>query len=213
MKTSLQERRQAMQFDLNEIPRRPSKYWNVDGLPELSMGALWLAWGGLWLIGGALPKGPFYVLFWVVVPVVLACSGFIGQWATRKLKERITYPRAGYAQFRRPPAWRRVVAPLVAILFAVMLGFFGDTEGLLPPLVVAVIGVSLLVAAVHTRAAHLSLLAVVSLALGAWIWLMRAGWVGLNWALLWMGVSCLLVGAFRLHRFLRANPKMAETEA
>ncbi len=60
-----------MQFDLNEIQRRPSKYWNVDGLPELSMGLIWAAWGGLWLIGSALPKGPFYVLFWVVVPVVL----------------------------------------------------------------------------------------------------------------------------------------------
>lgn len=62
------------------------------------MGALWTTWGGLWLIGTTLPRGMAYTCFWLAVPLALACSGIFGNRTLRRLKERITYPRAGYVQ-------------------------------------------------------------------------------------------------------------------
>jgi hypothetical protein len=44
--------RVMQQPDLNDIARRPARYWNIDGLPELMLGLLWIAWGGAWLFGG-----------------------------------------------------------------------------------------------------------------------------------------------------------------
>jgi hypothetical protein len=39
-----------------------------------------------------------YTCFWLAVPLALACSGIFGNRTLRRLKERITYPRAGYVQ-------------------------------------------------------------------------------------------------------------------
>lgn len=53
----------------------------------------------------------------------------------------------------------------------------------------------------------------ISLGLGVWVWRTNAGWAGLNWAFLWLGLAALVTGGVRLRRFLRENPKAAETEA
>ena len=65
----------AAPLDLRELERRPTKYWNEDGLPELVMGLLWVLWGGAWLVGNALPRGPVWNVFWMFTPALLALSG------------------------------------------------------------------------------------------------------------------------------------------
>jgi hypothetical protein len=45
------------------------------------------------------------------------------------------------------------------------------------------------------------------------VWRTGAGWIGLNWAFLWLGAAALVTGVLRLRRFLRENPKVVETEA
>jgi hypothetical protein len=198
------------QGELREIDRRSSGYWNIDGLPELVMGVLWTVWGALWLIGTALPRGMAHTCFWLVVPPVLACSGFFGNWTLRRLKERITLPRAGYARLKQPPAWAKAIVALA--ILAVVFAPVGDTERTLPPLVLAVVSLGLLSEGGRARNGRQLVLAVISLGLGVWLWRTGAGWIGLNWAFLWLGVAAMVTGALRLRRFLRENPKVAETE-
>ena len=203
------------QRELKDIERRSSSYWTIDGLPELLMGVLWMTWGGLWLIGTALPRGMAYTCFWLVVPPALACFGIFGNRTLQRLKERITYPRAGYVRLKKPPAWVVVIVVLGLSLpiAAAVLGFVSDSEDSLLPLVLAVISLGLLGQGVHKRNGRLLILATISLGLGVWVWRTGAGWTGLSWAFLWLGIAGLALGALRLRRFLRENPKVAETEA
>jgi hypothetical protein len=203
-------------MELEEIERRSSGYWNIDGLPELVMGALWVVWGGLWLIGTTLPRGSMaFTCFWLVVPPVLACTGFFGDRTLRRLKERITLPRAGYARLKQPPAWAKVIVALVIalVILAVVFAPVGHTESTLPPLVLALVSVGMLREGARARNGRLLILAVISLGLGVWVWRTGAGWIGLNWAFLWLGAAALVTGVLRLRRFLRENPKVVETEA
>ena len=203
------------QRELKEIERRSTRYWTIDGLPELMMGVLWTTWGGLWLIGTALPRGMAHTSFWLAVPLALACSGIFGNRTLQRLKERITYPRAGYVQLKPPPAWVGAIVALVSLLAlaTVVFGFVRDSENTLPPLVLAVVSLGLLGEAVHGLNGRLLILSMISLGLGVWVWRTNAGWAGLNWAFFWLGLASLVVGALRLRRFLRENPKVVETEA
>ena len=75
---------------------RVYQYQNIDGLNELSFGAMWL-WLGLTI--------SLYVLFPEVYPPLIGLVGFgvplIGR-ALYELKKRLTYPRTGYAVPRVP---------------------------------------------------------------------------------------------------------------
>jgi hypothetical protein len=106
---------------LREIQRRPAKYWNADGLPELVMGLLWMTWGAAWLVGEALPRGPIWNMYWTFTPALLALSGMAAIWATKKLKAWITFPRAGYVEWKEPSGARRFMAGATAIMAAAVL--------------------------------------------------------------------------------------------
>ena len=75
---------------------RVYQYQNIDGLNELSIGAMWF-WLGLTM--------SLYVLFPEVYPPLVSLVGLgvplLGR-SISKLKERITYPRTGYAIPRVP---------------------------------------------------------------------------------------------------------------
>lgn len=75
---------------------RVYQYQNIDGLNELSIGAMWL-WLGLTI--------SLYVIFPEVYPPLIGLVGLgvpLLGWSISKLKERITYPRTGYAMPRFP---------------------------------------------------------------------------------------------------------------
>jgi uncharacterized membrane protein len=80
-------------------------------------------------------------------------------------------------------------------------------------LVLAVVSLGLLGEAVRGLNGRLLMLSMISLGLGVWLWRAAAGWTGLSWAFLWLGIAGLALGALRLRIFLRENPKPAETEA
>lgn len=75
---------------------RVYQYQNIDGLNELSFGAMWL-YLGLTI--------SLYVLFPDVYPPLISMFGLgvplIG-WSVSELKKRLTYPRTGYAMPRFP---------------------------------------------------------------------------------------------------------------
>ena len=195
-----------------EIERRPQRYWNVDGLPEVVMGFLFILWGGLTLIGDALPRRPVYGIYWLVVPVVLATSGFWGNWAIKRLKERITYPRAGFVEMRGPRKMVAAAAAVIALGLAALIvsGGMVAIKQWIPPGCAVVMALGFLLMGVRYRMPDLLGLAAVSLGLGIWMYQTKAGFVQLNWTFVCLGAASLVLGTVRLRRFLRANPKAPE---
>ncbi|MBN9658530.1 MAG: hypothetical protein J0H49_10155 [Acidobacteria bacterium] len=197
--------------NLKEIEGRPMRSWNMDGLQEMIMGILWILWGGLWLLGQELPKGKLYQAYWLVVPAMLALSGFAGNWVVRRLKERVTFPRSGYVALREPTRQERLGTALLAIVVAAILAIVvlrTRTEGvahLITPVVGVILSLAFVVASLKQRAPHFLVLAGVALALGIAFGALHTGWESLNWLFVVLGVVAAVSGAIRLSRFVREH--------
>ncbi|GAP12350.1 hypothetical protein LARV_00083 [Longilinea arvoryzae] len=92
---------------------RPQRYWYVDGLAEMAGGGVILLLGLTYAIGGLLPKGPWRgLVIGIGQPVIILCSAWAVRRVVSTLKERVTYPRTGYVQYRHPRGsnrWSRVL--------------------------------------------------------------------------------------------------------
>jgi hypothetical protein len=200
-------------LDLREIERRAQTYWNVDGLPELMMGLLWILWGGSWLFGQSLPRGDAWNVFWMFTPALLVLSGVAAVWATKKLKTRITFPRMGYVEWKGPTQGQRFTAVAVAMATASLLVALivkSRTEGLehlAAPGLGALLSLAFVVASLSQKAPHLLALAGVALILGLAFGTWKAGWDAMNWMLIGLGAATVLLGAVRLWMFLRTHPQ------
>ena len=198
--------------DLHELARRPAQYWTIDGLPELMLGALWVVWGGAWLVGETLPHDWRWTAYWLIVPPVLALSGLAITWITRRLKERITFPRAGYVQWREPDRRTRLGVGAGIALAAVLLAaatLRGDEarlEHMVPAVLTVILSLSFVAVAVRQRAPHFLALAGATVVLAVSIGTIATGWDAMNWLFVALGLLCVLVGGVRLAVFLRTHP-------
>jgi hypothetical protein len=197
--------------DLNDIARRPQQYWNVDGLPELVMGVLWMLWGVAWLVGEALPRSAANY-YWMITPVLLAGSGVVAIRVIRSLKARVTFPRTGYVEWKEPTTMARLGTAAIAIVVAAVLAAVvlrgGAGEGRNAPVVLGVIlSLGFLVASVRQHAPHLLALAGVALALGLAVGTIAEGWTAANWIFVGIGAATAALGALRLSRFISQNPR------
>ena len=202
----------AANLNVLDAEKRAQRYWNVDGLPELMMGLLWIVWGAAWLVGQGLPRGSVSNIYWTLTPLVLVLTGLAAVWATKKLKSRITFPRTGYVEWKPPSRSRQLggagSAALIASVVVVVLTR-SRTEGwehLAAPLVGAVIAVGLAIAAVTQRAPYLMIVAGASVVLGFALGSTVQGWNGLNWMFIALGATTSIVGGVRLWRFVRTHP-------
>jgi hypothetical protein len=202
-----------MRSELDDLEQHPRRYWTVDGIPELVMGGIWIVWGSAVLIGESLPRGPGFVAYWLAVPAVLALSGFWSRWLVTRLKERLTYPRTGYVDYPEPaPRTRLMVAGVAIAAAATMAGLLltgraAGAERVAAPAVGVVLSLAFLVISVRQRAPHLLALAGVALALGIAGGVVKLGWSSLNWLFVGLGLAATGIGALRLRRYLKANPK------
>ena len=198
--------------DLNDIARRPAQYWNIDGLPELTVGVLWMVWGGAWLVGQTVPHDWRWTAYWLIVPPALALGGVAATWATRRLKERVTFPRAGYVEWKRPDRRTRFFVATAAVVAAsalallVLTNHTGSVEQRAPAVISVILSLSFVAAGLKQRAPHYLALAAVAVALGLAVGTMTTGWNSMNWLFVALGAACTLVGAVRLALFLRAHP-------
>lgn len=104
-----------------EIEQRTRRYWYVDGLVELFIGLLLLVVGLLVLAPELLPPGSWQRLAAVTSLVVIIFGGaWIGGKLVRTVKARLTYPRTGYVNYRKPPRQRRLRNILIMILIAAL---------------------------------------------------------------------------------------------
>ena len=212
-------------MDLKDIEQQQPKCWGIDGLPQLVTGIGWLLWGGLYLIGIWLLERRSYRVYWAIVTGVVLLWGIAVQLALGKLKQRLTYPRAGYAgmPIGERTFLRSLVGPLLlGVMSLTFVGLRSDLRsfGPLPGLwldrpcdcrtgnaagVQAPCGSSVLgdvagVGSVPGPAAPVS-----REARGWGCRLLDAGVHGAHRHRAWR--------ALRLRRFLRENPTPAETEA
>jgi len=201
---------------LKDIERRPLTHWNADGLPQLVTGVGWLLWGGLYLIGLSLLEGRPYRAYLAVVWLTLFLWGYGVRWAIEKLKERITYPLVGYAHEKIREAGVAVYIPLalyVGIQVAEVFGHGLDLHGVGSFLIGGVVALAIALPAMRPWTADIAWLFVTLLGLQLWSRPRSAGYSGMYWTLVCMGLIGIVFGALRLRRFLRENPKPAETEA
>jgi hypothetical protein len=205
----------ATHAELRDLADRPRRYWNVDGIPELMMGLVWIIWGGALILGESIPRGSFFGLYWLVVPAVLVLSGFASNWAVRKLKERLTYPRTGYIEYHDPGGRVRILTALVAIVSAAVMAALlitaraAGAEHTAAPAIGVILSLALLVASVRQRAPHFLALAGVALTLGLAFAALRLGWAAVPWMFLWLGLAATILGAWRLRRYVRLHPAEA----
>jgi hypothetical protein len=199
-------------LDLRDIERRATTYWNVDGLPELMMGLLWLLWGGSMLVGQTLPRGTVWNLYWMFTPALLVLSGVAANWMTKKLKARITFPRAGYVEWNEPTRAVRLATAAVAVISAAALAALvarsrvEGVEHIAAPGFGVILSLAFLVISVRQRAPYHLAMAGVALMLGLAFGALKIGWDGMNWMLVVLGIAEALIGSLRLRMFLRRNP-------
>ena len=198
--------------DLNDIARRPTRYWNADGLSELMMGLLWILWGGAWQLGQALPRGQTWRVYTMLTPALLALSAVAATWATKKLKARITFPRTGYVEWKEPTGGQRLAAAGIALLSAFALAAViaksraAGFERVAAPSMGVLLSLSFLVASLRQRAPHWLALAGVALALGLAFGALTIGWDAAYWLLMALGAATVLVGGLRIKWFLDRHP-------
>lgn len=197
--------------DLDEIARRPQKYWTADGLPEVVMGALWMVWGIAWLVGENLPRDQARV-YWMIVPLLLVVGGVAAIRVIKSLKARITFPRTGYVEWKEPTRAAQLATAAVAMIAAAILAgvvLKGDAgQGRNAPVVLGVmLSLAFLVASLRQRAPHLLALAGVALALGLAVGTIGQGWTAANWVFVGLGAATSLAGALRLASFISRHPR------
>jgi hypothetical protein len=110
--------------ELTHYKRRAIRYWFEDGLGELLIGAIFLAFGLFnYAITVLSRRSPLaYLLGLALLPLILGGFLFIRRMLV-VLKERLTYPRTGYISYLRPPRKRRYLLPaaILMVLFLVNL--------------------------------------------------------------------------------------------
>ncbi len=200
------------QGELKEIERRQLKHWSVDGLPQLVASLGCLLWGGLYLIGTMLFIGRSYRVYSSVVWLALFLWGNGVAGVIGKLKERLTYPRVGYARVQR-------CGPGVAAYTVLTLAFAGqfardyvyrlDLHGLMPILVGGIFALAIALPAMRPRTADLAWISLLLLGIQFWLLQRSADYSGMYWTLVCMGLIGIVFGVVRLRRFLRDNPKVA----
>jgi hypothetical protein len=202
--------------DLVDIARRPQRYWDIDGLPELIMGLLWMVWGGAWVLGDRMSHHPLIRIYWTFVPALLAFSGFLAVAIIKRLKARLTFPRTGYVEWKEPSLAERLGAAGVAVVTAmvlVMVARTGVRTGQsVAPLLGVIVSLAFVVASLRQRAPHYLALAGVAVTLGLAFGARYAGWESVNWFFMALGAAAAALGGVRLMLFLKKHPRQTPVE-
>lgn len=196
---------------IEEALRKPRRYWNADGIPEIAIGAFWLLWGIIVLIPIALPRLAEWRSLISILGVLMA--PLLMDVAVKKWKERVTFPRGGYVQFRPPSGSLRLTLVIIAAVlgFGAMLlvRFGGDRQ--LPDWMAGIVGVLitliLLQLAWRMRSVRLAVMAWAVAAAGIAVSLMHVPHdEQMIYVFLVAGVVCVIDGGLRLREYTRQHP-------
>ncbi len=208
-----------MSNNVDRAIQRTRRYWYDDGLTEIGAGLIFLALGALFLTEALAPRGSLPRNFSAVGIVALVAGGmWLVNWGVRLAKNRITFPRTGYVQYRRQPRTpqrRMAVGALafcVAILVSALLRTTSPTSlAWIPMLQGIFIGAFILYVGYFVGLTRFYLLAILSLVAGSAISLSGFGDT-LGNALYFgvLGVALLLSGAIALAAYLHQTTPSEE---
>lgn len=105
-----------MSSDWKKSQQRAFQYWFVDGWTELGLGLFCLLLGGFFWLQGSLPWSPLSNLVFFVAVFAI---GFGLRWGLQQIKERTTYPRTGYVEYKS--GWGEKSRVAAAAAFALIL--------------------------------------------------------------------------------------------
>lgn len=196
---------------IEDALRRPKRYWNADGIPEIAIGAFWLLWAAIVLLPIAAPalakwKNLISILGVLMAPLLM-------DKAVKRWKERVTFPRGGYVQFRPPSGSMRLTLVVIAAVLgagAVLLVRFGGHH-VLPDWMAAVVGflisLTLLQLAWRMRSLRLGVLCWAVAAVGMVVSTLKVSHDrSIMYVFLAAGVVCVLDGALRMWSYVRTHP-------
>jgi hypothetical protein len=197
-----------------KIEKQTRRTWYADGLWEIGFGALCIILGLLYLISSTFEQGGPYAVVLVLLQMGVILFSF---WAVRKfvlfLKERITYPRSGYVEYRKPTQRSNQRSRLLGLIFAAgVVGLVIITSALrvapnrLPLIVAAVFAIALTMVGYNFDLKRMYLLAALTLAWGfsmGFFPMNSYGSIGLFNA--GFGVLTAISGAITLWFYLRST--------
>jgi hypothetical protein len=103
-----------------DIQRRLRRYWFEDGLAELGIGGLFLVVGLAFVVGSLTSNSTARAAAVVALLAVVGIGTIASRFLIRAVKERVTYPRTGYVEYRRSGSRSRYVAAvgIIALISA-----------------------------------------------------------------------------------------------
>ncbi len=206
------------QPDIEEVAGRPRRYWNVDGMPCLAIGLLWMLWGGyILLMDMPLPR-PWQGALAMGFLAFMVLPAWAANWMVKRLKARYTFPRTGYVELPPPNAAQKVLAALVAAGVSVAISFLafkaktGAWVDLTPPAAATLLAVAFLIAHARQKMPDALWLAAASLVFGLGATAARLG-TGTKMGCLFvaLGLVSTILGALRLKAYLRLHPLPARS--
>jgi hypothetical protein len=157
-----------------------------------------------------------YFAYSSAVWLTLFLWGFGVKWGIEKLKERITFPRVGYVQAKLQKARIADYVPLALFAGLQLAEAFGhglDLHGVGSVLIGGVVALAIALPAMRPWTADAAWICLTILGWQLWSRPRSEGYSGMYWTLVCLGLIGIVFGVLRLRRFLRENPKVAETEA
>ena len=104
---------------IGSLSERPRLYYNIDGVGELSIGFMCLSYSLLaWLQMHSPGSSIWHQMYTLVVYMAVMLS--IIHYGSKAIKERITYPRTGYVEYRKR---NRIWTGVAGFLVSASLGF------------------------------------------------------------------------------------------
>lgn len=199
---------------LDKTRRRAQQYRFADGVMEIAMGGMLLMLGLYFYIQAAYAGTPVSEFLTSSFLVIFVAGWYGMHKLSEKLKQRLTYPRTGYAALREPRGnlgLRIAAAVAAAGLIGLRLAYFqmeAPPQLNLMPVVfavlIAVIGGFL---GFKTDLARFFGLAFISLALGGLFAFLPVGnYLALGLFNIAMGLVLLASGGVNLRYYLHANP-------
>lgn len=206
---------------IQSVIRNTQRRWFDDGLWEISFGAANLLLGLYFLLVTLLdlPKriGPWMAV--LQIGIILVVFGGM-RFVVPKLKERFTYPRTGYASFRRPERserrrkafWRGMLSGSIAAAVATIIGL-ANAVNLAPGLTALIFAGMCFYLSFRMGIQRFAILGLLTLVTGFILTQLRLD-VDSSMSALFIafGMLCALLGVIALITFLRRTRPITEEE-
>jgi hypothetical protein len=204
--------------NLTEIEGRSKRYWTVDGIPEMVMGAVFIIWGAGLLVQNLaqnmVPKGSRLadLCGWIALTLMVV-SGLSANPIINALKSKYTFSRGGYVKFSDPAKSKLWITAIAAGLVAVVLSLLGALAvrgrfdvNLIAPASGLILAIGFLFNSKKPGMRHFLWFSIISLVMGIALYPLKLGWNALPWLLIGMGVPFIVSGFCRLRTYVRSVP-------